>query len=189
MTARKKVWLILLMVVVALGFVLARLDVGLVLENGPAQTGDSTASVESGEYRNFSTTSITTEKPSSEMLKYGKVVFVADGDTVRLADGNFVRLIGIDALERGRPGYSESREVLRNMVAGKTVELEKDKTNRDEYGRLLRYVWLDDTLVNREMVDRGWARSMRYEPDIQHQSVIEKAEKEARTENRGIWGL
>jgi len=91
------------------------------------------------------------------------VVRVVDGDTIvaRRACGceRRVRLLCIDAPERGQPGYAEAGELLRELIDGKSIRLEVDPAHRDydRYGRLLRYVWLGGRLINAELVRRGAA--------------------------------
>ena len=91
------------------------------------------------------------------------VVRVVDGDTIvaRRACGceSRVRLLCIDAPERGQPGYAEAAELLRSLIDGHPIRLEGDPAHadRDRYGRLLRYVWAGGRLANAELVRRGAA--------------------------------
>ncbi|MEM7816998.1 MAG: thermonuclease family protein, partial [Candidatus Aenigmatarchaeota archaeon] len=73
---------------------------------------------------------------------YKVVSEVVDGDTFKI-DGKSVRLIGIDAPEIGEPCYLDAKEKLKELIKDKIVRLEKDFKERDEYGRLLRYVYID----------------------------------------------
>ena len=67
------------------------------------------------------------------------------------------------------------------------VRLEKDISEKDRYGRLLRYVYIDGTFVNAELVRQGYARAKAYPPDAKYQVYLEAIEKEARHMKRGIW--
>ena len=67
---------------------------------------------------------------------------VIDGDTLELVGGERVRLIGVDSPEPGRPGALEATHFVRERVKGRAVWLEADGANRDRFGRLRRYVWL-----------------------------------------------
>lgn len=116
-----------------------------------------------------------------------KVVYVVDGDTLEIDGGERVRLIGIDSPERGQLYYSEARNTLTGLVLNKSVRLEKDITDRDRYGRLLRYVYVGDLFVNLEMVRLGYANSYTYPPDVKYQSQILSAEQEARNAKVGLW--
>lgn len=115
------------------------------------------------------------------------VAAVYDGDTMELADGQAVRLIGIDSPERGRPFYKEAREALEQLVLGKSVRLEKDVSETDRYGRLLRYIYVGDAFVNRAMVEQGYAVAMRYPPDVRHAETFAQAEAVARSAGKGFW--
>jgi len=70
------------------------------------------------------------------------VLRVIDGDTIELTNGERVRFIGIDAPERGQPGANEATQFVRERVEGAAIWLEADGADRDRYGRLRRYVWL-----------------------------------------------
>lgn len=118
---------------------------------------------------------------------------VIDGDTIRLSSGERLRYIGIDTPETKdprRPKECYGEEASRyneQLVLGKTVQLEKDVSETDKYGRLLRYVWLDGEMVNEKLVKEGYANAISYPPDIKYQSVFKAAEKDARVNNRGLW--
>jgi micrococcal nuclease len=122
-----------------------------------------------------------------------KVVRVIDGDTIEIEGGERVRYIGIDTPETVDPrkpvqcfGF-EASEKNKELVEGKEVRLEKDVTDRDKYGRLLRYVYVNSLFVNLELVKQGFAFSYTYPPDVKHQAEILAAEEEARKAKRGLW--
>jgi len=117
------------------------------------------------------------------------VTRVIDGDTIEIEGGYYVRYIGIDAPEKGEPFYGEATEANRNLVEGKKVYLEKDVEDKDEYGRLLRYVWVDNTMVNAELVRLGYAYSYSYPPNTKYQAYFLQLEKEAREQRLGLWSL
>ncbi|MCL2381233.1 MAG: thermonuclease family protein [Treponema sp.] len=75
-------------------------------------------------------------------LTQATVLRVIDGDTIELAGGERVRFIGIDAPETGEPGADEATRFVRELVQGRTVWLEADGADRDRFGRLRRYVWI-----------------------------------------------
>lgn len=126
-----------------------------------------------------------------------EVVRVSDGDTirVRLAGGREVpvRYIGIDTPETVDPRKDvqcygrEASAFNAKLVAGKTVELEKDVSETDKYDRLLRYVWADGKMVNEELVRGGYARSSAYPPDVKYQDRFRALEAEARQRGIGLW--
>jgi len=116
-----------------------------------------------------------------------KVNQVIDGDTVIITGGHHVRYIGIDAPEKGEGYYLESAKINKELTEGKMVRLEKDISEKDNYGRLLRYVYVDDIFVNAEIVRLGYALAKPYPPDIKYQSYLEAMEMEAKRTKRGIW--
>lgn len=82
---------------------------------------------------------------------------VIDGDTVVLDDSYRVRYLGIDTPERGEPLYEEATELNRQLVEGRQVTLLATDSNTGDFGRLLRYVVVDDVHVNAELVRAGLA--------------------------------
>ncbi len=115
------------------------------------------------------------------------VVKVIDGDTIVIEGGYHVRYIGVDSPETDEFYYSEAKQMNADLVDGQEVRLESDITDKDKYGRLLRYVFVGDTFVNAEMVRQGCAWSMAYEPDVKYQVYLAAMEKEARQLKRGFW--
>ena len=125
-----------------------------------------------------------------------KLVRVVDGDTIVVdIDGKQykVRYIGMDTPETVHPFKpvqyfgKEASEKNREFLAGKEIRLEKDVSETDRYGRLLRYVWAGDIMVNTELVRLGYAVSYTYPPDVKYQDIILQLEREARENNRGLW--
>lgn len=123
-----------------------------------------------------------------------RVARVIDGDTVELEGGQRVRYIGVDTPEMNdsRPAIrawaEKAKEKNRELVEGKKVTLERDVSETDRYGRLLRYVYLDGTMVNAELVRMGYAYATSYPPDVKHQDLFARLEREARAGGRGLWG-
>jgi micrococcal nuclease len=115
------------------------------------------------------------------------VTRVIDGDTVIIEGGYHVRYIGVDAPESGEFYYLEAKRINEGLVVGKNVRLERDISDKDRYGRLLRYVYVDDDFVNAEMVRQGCAWAIAYPPDVKYQVYLEAMEEEARQSKRGIW--
>jgi micrococcal nuclease len=84
------------------------------------------------------------------------VLRVIDGDTVELTGGDRVRLLGLDTPERGERFYTTAKELLARLVEGKRVRIEYGNARRDRYGRMLGYLFSDDTLLaNRVLIDSG----------------------------------
>jgi len=126
-----------------------------------------------------------------------QVVQVVDGDTIKVEIGgtvSSVRYIGIDSPELAHASEpvermaTEAFEHNRRLVAGRTVYLEKDVSETDRHGRLLRYVFLaDGTFVNAELVRLGYAQAMSYPPDVRHQDLFLRMQQEAKEAERGVW--
>jgi len=131
--------------------------------------------------------------PNVIATESAKVARVIDGDTIELETGEKVRYIGIDAPETHHPQQGlecfgkESTEHNRELVEGKEVRLEKDISKTDRYGRLLRYVYVHDEMVNELLVRDGFAHASSYPPDIKYQERFRAAEKEAQEQQRGLW--
>jgi len=117
------------------------------------------------------------------------VTKVIDGDTFLIEGGQKVRMLGIDADERGYPCYNEAKVALEQMILNKRVLLEPGTDNKDKYGRLLRWVWINGTLVNLELVKKGLAVA-RFEKDSKYRLEITNAEHEAIVNKIGCkWSL
>ena len=117
------------------------------------------------------------------------VVDVIDGDTfVADVDGEQaqVRLIGIDTPEAGECWADEATNMLRGLL-GQRVELAIDQSDRDQYGRLLRYVVAGGTDVNAEMVRLGGAIARPFPPDTSREQDLEAAQRAARQAEAGLW--
>jgi micrococcal nuclease len=115
---------------------------------------------------------------------------VIDGDTITIDAGQRVRYIGIDTPEvypQPEAFGMEAWQANRELVEGKNVRLERDVSETDRYGRLLRYVYVGDLLVNAELVRLGLAEARAYPPDTKYQELLEQMEEEAREAGRGMW--
>ncbi len=115
------------------------------------------------------------------------VIEVIDGDTIVIEGGVKVRLIGINAPERGEEYYEEAKSFLMDKILYREVILERDVDDKDAYGRILRYVWLNDELINAEIVRLGLAVAKVHRPNVKYQHLIEAAEHEAKVKRVGLW--
>ncbi len=125
---------------------------------------------------------------SSPDFEQSLVVKVTDGDTIELEGGARVRYLGIDTPELGEAYYSEASTRNRELVEGKVVELQRGKRDKDEYGRLLRYVYVDGVFVNAELVAQGYAMAYIFDPDERYSQVLVQLEQYAKMKKRGLWG-
>ena len=122
--------------------------------------------------------------PSTDTVSVSRVI---DGDTI-VVDGNVhVRYIGMNAPEVSERCGNEATEVDRRLVGGKAVRMEKDVSETDRYGRLLRYVWVGDTFINAEIVRLGYAEAKEYPPDLKYRSLFRQLEGEAKAAKIGMW--
>lgn len=133
---------------------------------------------------------------NSEQIVY-PVDRVIDGDTIVVVEDNQVlrvRLLGIDAPEKGECYYEESRTYLTELLEGKSVRLEKDISGADKYDRLLRYVLIskgdeeDDIFVNQQMLSEGNAQTYAVAPDTKYRDLFASAQDRALREEKGLWG-
>ncbi len=114
---------------------------------------------------------------------------VIDGDTIDMADGSRVRYLCIDTPERGEPLYQEATDFNRDLVGGRAVEFELGLRDLDQYGRLLRYVYVDDVFVNAELVSAGLARTLIFDDNEKYAALLRRLEAEAQAADRGLWAL
>lgn len=130
-----------------------------------------------------------------------KISRIIDGDTVETEDGNKIRYIGIDTPETKHPVKKvqcfgkEAALKNKELVEGRYVRLEKDVSETDRYGRLLRYVRVFDSpeasgegmFVNEYLVRQGYAYAATFPPDVKYAEVFKNAQDEARESQRGLW--
>ena len=135
---------------------------------------------------------IDTAEPASTTVQ-AQVTHVIDGDTIEVTingQSYRVRYIGVDTPEvypDEEPYGKEASDKNRELVEGKIVTLEKDVSETDQYGRLLRYIYVDDLFVNAELVRLGYAKAVTYLPDVKYQGIFLELEEGAREDGRGMW--
>ena len=141
-------------------------------------------------------TPVESAPPASDLVA-AQVTRVVDGDTIKvLIDGveYRVRYIGIDTPEINHPTLGvepfgpEASQANSELVEGKTVWLEKDVSETDRYGRLLRYVYVDDVMVNEVLLRRGLARVATFPPDVKYVDRFLDIQRAAQEADLGMWG-
>lgn len=135
-------------------------------------------------------TTATSAAPEAAAGDGARVVEVVDGDTIRVelaGEREAVRLIGINAPERGECLADAATDRLEDLVAGREVELVVDETDRDQYGRLLRHVEVDGVDVGAELVRAGLALAREYPPDTARSDEYEAAQRAAEDAGVGMW--
>jgi micrococcal nuclease len=124
---------------------------------------------------------------------YARVVFVYDGDTIKLDNGERVRYLGIDTPEMNykKPPperFAEQAKIFNEqLVAQKKVRLEFDAQKRDKYNRLLAYVYVDDIFVNAEILKQGYGKVYIIPPNVKYADEFLALQREARAGKKGIW--
>lgn len=134
------------------------------------------------------------EKARGIATSIHNVTRVVDGDTIQIDSGEKVRYIGINTPETVDPRTSvqcfgkEASAFNKQLVEGRDVKLVVDVSETDKYGRLLRYVYLNDgTFVNLELVKKGYARVDTFPPDVAHAKEFVAADHAARLAKLGLW--
>ncbi len=173
------IWLMLIAVLSGIAFALAQL--GLLQDDWSASLSDE----------------IPTSATAATLAR------VYDGDTISAeinGQRETVRLIGINSPETGGNFTevecfgSEATIYLRSLIpVGATIWLEKDVSERDRFGRLLRFVWVVDAddralLTNLELVRNGYAVARVYPPDDRYADLLSDGQSAARSNNLGVWG-
>ncbi len=125
----------------------------------------------------------TAAKPTQTKL----VTEVVDGDTLVVEGGLRVRLLGINAPEKGEAGYQEAKTLLVLLVLKKEVVLESDSEDKDQFHRLLRHVWIGDELISVILAAQGVARAKFFTNNEKHRLEIQEAEHQAIQERKGLW--
>lgn len=129
---------------------------------------------------------------SSADSLYGRIVGIADGDTVTVLDATNtqwkIRLMGIDAPEKKQAFGQKSKEHLSSLVFNKQVTVEYSK--QDKYGRTVGKILVDGTDANLQQVKAGLAwhyKKYQKEQSIEDRTIYAQAEEQARTEKQGLW--
>lgn len=127
------------------------------------------------------------------------VTRVVDGDTIEIEGKIKVRYIGINSPEiyHDSTGKKTGEQCFANesylenkkLVEGKTITLVKDVSEKDKYGRLLRYVYVGDLFVNDYLITNGFAKIMTIKPDIKFSQQFKEEQAEAKINNLGIWKI
>ena len=135
------------------------------------------------------------ENPSEELYEIKKVV---DGDTIQIrfnGKKERLRLIGIDTPESVHPDETKNTEngelaseYTKSLLTGKSVNLEFDVEERDQYGRLLAYVYLDGEMINKKLIRDGYAQLETVPPNVKYVEEFTALLKEAKEAKRGLWG-
>lgn len=137
--------------------------------------------------------------PSLGQFEAYTVTKVSDGDTI-WANNEKIRIIGVNTPEiKNKEKFSnEAKDLTKSLVLNKKVYLEKDLEERDQYNRLLRYVWLrEPEKINREEIEKntiegillskGYARVYTFKPNTKYRKYFKEIEDKAKKEKVGMW--
>lgn len=123
-----------------------------------------------------------------------RVKWVADGDTIVLKDGTFVRYIAIDSPEIDHQnniaepyGYA-AKEYNEKLVLSTKLRLEYDREKTDRFGRKLAYVFTENgVFVNQALLEKGYAFYLHSKPNLKYRDLLIKTQQQAMAHKRGIW--
>ena len=146
---------------------------------------------------------------STNTFEEAKVLRVVDGDTIEIDRGKGkekVRFVLVNTPEtvhpkKGAEFYGkEASNFTKSQLTDKTVYLQKDTSDTDRYGRLLRYIWIErpssDNPSNEEIKSKcfnaillagGYANVSTFPPDVKYVDLFRKIERQARDGNVGLW--
>ena len=140
---------------------------------------------------------VPTDEHGEEDILY-TVTRVVDGDTIEIVYNGTVekvRFIGVSTPESVHPDSSKNTEFgeiasqyTEEQLLGQQVSLEFDVSERDNYGRLLAYVWHDGKMFNEHLVEQGYAQVSTYLPDVKYADRFLVAQENAREGDMGLWG-
>lgn len=120
----------------------------------------------------------------------GTVTNVLSGNTITVQGEHeefVVRYIGVSPPVPGAPLNNLATEVNRGWVDGKEVLLERDERDVDSQGRMLRYVYLGDAMINANLIYQGLAQADVSDNNTRYNGRFEQLEAEAKAAGRGIW--
>lgn len=136
--------------------------------------------------------------PSGVALIPAIVTNVVDGDTLDVkinGKTERIRLLLVDTPETKHPNKPvqpfgpEASEFTTTTLLGKQVGLEKDVSERDRYGRILAYVWIDGNMHNEALIEKGLARVAVFPPDTKYVDEFRAKQREAQESGIGIWSI
>lgn len=140
-----------------------------------------------------------TQNQLAEALPSGsyRVVRVVDGDTIVISyqgKEEKVRLIGVDTPEsvhsdasKNTPYGKIASDYTKAQLTGKTIQLEFDVQERDKYGRLLAYVYVDGKMYNKTLLEEGHAKVATFPPNVKYVEEFQQLEQKAQEEQIGMW--
>nr|WP_314278951.1 thermonuclease family protein [uncultured Peptostreptococcus sp.] len=157
----------------------------------------------------ISLVSCSSREASATNFEKARVVRVIDGDTLHVIISGKkykLRMVGVDTPETVHPNKpvqfygKEASDYTKKQLNNRDVYLQKDVSDTDKYGRLLRYVWLKEPLSNNpsqdeiskymynaQLIMNGYAYSYTYQPDTRYSEFFSKLQGQARNKSLGLW--
>jgi endonuclease YncB( thermonuclease family) len=152
-------------------------------------------------YKPTNTSAKTTYNGSKDGIERSQVRRVVDGDTVELSNGQKIRMLNIDTPETVKANTAvkcygpEASAFTKKLLSDKMVQLVVDREANDQYGRGLRFIFLDgvdtsniENSVNADVVKNGFGKMVSYKPNTTYARDFQKWEDEARSKKLGVWG-
>lgn len=170
------------------------------IETGNSQTGNQnvTGNTEDRDHSETKKQESQEENPADTNTIPAHVLRVVDGDTFEaIINGKeeTVRLILVDTPETVHPSKPvepfgpEASQFAKETLEGQDVKLELDVSERDQYGRVLAYVWIGDKMFNEMLLEKGLARVAVFPPDVKYVDRFREIEKVAQRKGVGIWSV
>lgn len=166
-------------------------------QNGQAQTDRETRGEEAAQ--SGSQQADTSPSVDADGRMSAQVERIVDGDTfiANFEDGSRerVRMLLLDTPETKKEGTAvqpfgpEASDYAQKLLTGQTVELEFDQEQRDQYDRMLAYVYLDGDLVNAKLLEQGLARVVVYRPNDKYVDEFREIQAEAKSKKLGVWSI
>lgn len=148
-------------------------------------------------YSDKSSVNSSLQKSVTTSQRYkNKVVYVYDGDTIKLENGEKVRLLAIDTPEvashyrKATPGGNAAKKWLKRQLDGADIYLEYDQQRRDKYTRLLAHVFLESgEHINATLVEKGLAIVSLFPPNLRYKNELLAAQQHAQHQQLGMWDM
>lgn len=163
-------------------------------QTATATASATVASVQSGQQQTTQQTA-----PQQANLLPAKIISVTDGDTMKVkvnGKEETIRLLLVDTPETKHPNKPvqpfgpEASAFAKKTLEGKDVQIEIDVLERDKYGRLLAYLWIDGKMFNEMLLEKGLARvAYVYPPNVKYVDQFREVQKKAQKAVVGIWSI
>jgi len=137
----------------------------------------------------FGGTYYTTQKQTSLITK-ATVTRIIDGDNLELDNGKSIRLYGINCPEKNQKFSQEAINLSAKLALNQQITIDyQPNYSADKWGRILGYVFIDDTFLNQELVKQGYCQVTIYEKraKLKYQDELLNAQEQAKQEKLGRW--